>query len=233
MESIGSKEWSLGKGLVYLVCVICIFVLLPWFSSNVEGIENREKAQWFWQLGMSFFVISLIAGILRRANLHIMDTCIYEKKTNFGELPLIQKATMVSGLVFFFFLLLAFINFRHEALIAAPTFQIQYIQLGDVGHSMLSFLFAMSEGLIFVGFIPPTVYILAHKATRSYYFSAFLAIMIAPLIFTWYHFAKYGAADMAGSITVFILNFVSIAWLLTFRNILFEFVVFVVKTQIS
>ncbi|MHA1827662.1 MAG: hypothetical protein ACTSX6_03335 [Candidatus Heimdallarchaeaceae archaeon] len=222
-ENIGTDEITLKKVLMLLFFIFTTLSLI-WFTQNISDYSKRSDAQFYWVLALTAIAIITLDFTIKLAkgNIEVIDTCMIEDKTIFGDL---SPKLLFAELTFLFLLSsLAFgvINARKETFISSP--EMQLIDLGVGGNLILKFLLSIPEGMIFVVVIPPIIFGLVRKFTNSFYLAFVITLFLSPSIFTFYHAGKYGVTDLVGSSVAFVFNFMSVLWLLIMRNALWELV---------
>jgi len=218
-KNIGTDELSIGK-ILSVLFILFIIISLAWISINVQEQEYRNKAFWYWVLGLTGLVWILVDHALKALDIEIIDTCIYENTTLYGRLSKEMKALMFIGLMVVFYVIFAFTNFKQTALVNAPLFQA--VELGNEGRILATISFALVEGLVFVGCLAPTIYGIFTKISKSPHFGLLSMLIITPTLFMLFHMAVYGFTDMIAMISTFLFNFVSCVMLFLMRNIFWE-----------
>ncbi len=218
-NNIGTDQLTIEKVLTILF-ILFVVVALAWISINVEEAEYKDIAFWYWVMGLTGLIWILLDFVLKKFDVEIIDTCLYEEETFFGRLSSHTKLLMFIGLMIVFFILFSFINIRQSALVNAPKFQA--VELGNNGRILATILFAIVEGLFFIGCLAPTVYGGFRRLSGSPHFGLLAMLIITPSLFTLFHIAVYGFTDMLASSIVFIFNLTSCVMLFLLRNIFWE-----------
>jgi len=202
---ISTDEIGLGKVLVILFYLFITLIIL-WFSANYP--EEQATATWYFGLSMFGLIMITMDLVIKKAGgIKIPDvpnTIIWEKGPLFAKFgkrwPIIMVGVAAAFAVGNFFLIG---SHTITQIVAAPTFQA--VELGSAGTALMSGLAGISENMIFIYFLPATIFALIAYFTKNPILALILAILISMPTFAVYHFLRYGTAQITNTVNVAIM----------------------------
>jgi protein-S-isoprenylcysteine O-methyltransferase Ste14 len=202
--SLGSDEITPAK-VAAIVAFFFLLVLFHFFKTNGTP-ATQILGDFFFGLGLFVLVwIAFDLAVVKRAgrsvhsDVDLPDSVTYERQSPVLSRDLGRRgkvALFLSALLLGSFIILTSGQQSTLSLVQAPTFQL--VDPGPYGSAVLSGIAGIIENWFFFGVLLATEFALLYLAVgRRFYVAVLLVLLLNPLVFTVYHFARYSESPKA------------------------------------